>query len=367
MQPNLAVLERRISHFRVKNAPIQVMTYALNPLGIRVCMESVPAPSPVLYIDREGYSVFPGPVYSVEAEGASVRELLGKIVKAAPEYQWELIPETDLINLFPKANSRLTAEVPAFKASGRFDEILLRPALDQVPPLVQRGPDLPEIELTFRGGTVRGVLNEMVRGVPGFVWGYSGNVLTFSTAFADEPGLIVDVAYDVRRGEPIAHSPDFQTASYEIKTVADGAARRLQVVRYPIDLAEREAKSRPEPERALVRQFVGLVRAMLREDVEAFMASVHPEGVRDGTKLLSHADLESGLTRAFEKKDYTKLHLADVLDLKQIQVEAKPNGRYRVATKPKIKYIDGQLYFDDELWFTFEKSKDGKWRIVELD
>jgi hypothetical protein len=318
-------------------------------------------------VDRDRNLVFTGDVFSVHAENVTVRELLDRLVQAAPDYQWEAVAETDLINLYPKQGSRLDFQVSAFEASGRLDEILSRMALrERLPGLIERGPALPAIDLMFRGGTGRDLLNAMLSKQRTMVWRVHEKSMSFRAPTA-EPNTVVDVVYDIKRGEPILFPPDFWSVRYEVKALRDRDGYRVQVERVPFDLVERDTAALPEPQRTLTKLYVSVVRAMLREDVEAFMAVVHPEGVRDGTKLLSREELESGLKRAFEKKDYAKLHLADVLDLKQIQVEAKPNGRYRVVTKPKIKSIDGQLYFDDELWFTFEKSKEGKWLIVELD
>lgn len=386
-QAGALVLGRRIASFRVENAPIAQITYALNKLGNRVCTERLPLkPMEENYIDNDGHLVFTGPVYSLVAKDTSLRELLDRLVETAPEYQWQHVPGTDLINIFPKRDSRLLFPVPAFEASGRIDEIITRiPELKQLPAYIQRGPKLPEIRLTFAGGTGRDVLNEFVRlyPVPNTIWSATGRDtgkiirgsagliadvggLVFSSPSA-EPKVIVDLVYDIKRGEPVLNPPDYQTVRYKSQLVTAGDASRLAVVRVRVDLVERETAALPEPNRTLIRQYVAVVRATLREDVAALTEAIHPDGVQDTNRKYSREEIRSLWKTTFEKKDYTKFQLRDVLDLEKIEVKAKGDGRFRVSTKPKIKYVGKDLYFDDELWFTFEKSEDGKWYIVELD
>lgn len=215
------LLNRRVTSFRVQNAPINMIVYGLGCLGIRICLEDMPQPAAVegmTYVDPDGHLVFTGPVYSLEARDISLREFLDRLVQVAPDFTWQAVPGTELINVFPKRDSCLSFQVPPFKASGTIDEVLTKtPSLQKTlaSRLIHRGPPLPVVDLMFAGGTGRDVLNEIVRHQPVMVWSAAGKgtgpgpggtanagALSFTSALGG-PSLLVDLVYDVKRGEPI--------------------------------------------------------------------------------------------------------------------------------------------------------------------
>ena len=123
----------------------------------------------------------------------------------------------------------------------------------------------------------------------------------------------------------------------------------------------------PEPERTLKSLFLRLLFASLTEDVDQYMSYIHPDGVRDGSVVYTRDQVRASITERNRLNEYQRFRIADVLDVKKIAVTVFRDGRYRLEAPTKIKYVEGEMYFDDTLWYVFEKSANGKWLVVELD
>lgn len=225
-------------------------------------------------------------------------------------------------------------------------------------------------------GTGRDFLNEVVKTIPGLLWERDSRELRLINK--GPPIEIPDgvpkpltpartiIFPEVQRGEPTNGAFRYEMRAKTLEGRVHVSVEKVPVLPAFEERMRKRSAALPEPEKTLLTKFVSVVQSYLNEDVAGLEKSIHPDGIRDGTTRFTKDEVVSNWIRAFKKLHYQQFKLDDVLIPDQIEIKALAEGRYRVSAKPKTTRVGAFTFFDDELWFVFEKSVEGQWLIVEF-
>ncbi|MCI0358330.1 MAG: hypothetical protein L0211_07600 [Planctomycetaceae bacterium] len=174
-------LDRRVDRVVVSQAPVSLVVFSLNRLGIHVCHEHA-AGATDSYIDAKGVSAFATDnAISLDLTGASVRQILDEVCKADGRYTWQHDARLKLCILKPRNGSRLNFHVRPVKDRGNPQEVLARIARNQsvtafAPGIIRGDNNLPDIGLELARSSAIELLNEIVGQHPGMTWRFDGHV-----------------------------------------------------------------------------------------------------------------------------------------------------------------------------------------------
>lgn len=231
------VLDYRLPRFRVKNARLSDIVFALNAAGVDVCHERADRKNK-LFVDREGNAVFlAGKLISLDLTDLTIREVMKKLVEADPGFVWERVPDTRLINLIP-TTSQLTFDVGHIDDSGNPYAILGRhfdknpPRSRLVPGIIRGHNHLPPVTVRLDGGTARQLLNEMARQHRGLTWGYSNSWGVSTNYIPDAWVKHVDVVYeDIQEGTESRASARYQLGSRMVDGVSTLVVEKVNLTK----------------------------------------------------------------------------------------------------------------------------------------
>jgi hypothetical protein len=364
-------------------------------MGVPVCLEVVKPRIDDCFVDPEGTLVFwTKNVISFELKDATVRQVLDEIVKQAPEYEWSVVPGTPaLLNIVPK-NSVLTFQMGKIDVADSPDRVLMfAPGFEKLRPAAPSGPFNLRVQIARASGTAREVLNDMARQHVGLTWQYR-----YSSGWCCHPpnpdanpaqdpinpnpnfGYVrqplvqaIDLQYDVRRGMPLNGPnifrplPDYREHIQRIVNREVAGRFTYVVEKDSFDLVARHAAGLADPDYSLIKRCTQFLRAFLREDTTGVVEFLAPEGAQRRSRTVTRDEYKQTLETVFQRDDYRRFKLDEVLALDDISVKQVSATQYRVSSKLKPNFVKGQTYFGIEWGCTFEKSKDARWMIVELD
>jgi hypothetical protein len=223
--PKSDVLEMEIPRFRVKDAPLGFVCYALHHIGVDICCEQALRHNDLWYVDGDGVALFSADkLISLDLRNTQVSRVMDRIVELDSRYRWERIAGTEVINLLPR-KSRLGFEVGPIDFAGKPYDLLAQfegkpESRVLVPGLIRGQNNLPEIKLKTGQVSARELLNAIVRQHPGMVWNFVGapsiNYLPKTWATAKQVELVYP---DVRIGLPTSDAAQYVITEKRIEGV----------------------------------------------------------------------------------------------------------------------------------------------------
>jgi hypothetical protein len=354
-----------IKEFRVKDCPFNQCYGGLTSLGIRLCIESAPGlrESPDVWIDKDGYYAYSGKGYTLYASDVSRETLLDEFVKVLPDYKWEAVSNSNLVNLTPKSNSELDQVVGPYKGRASLDAIT-----NSVEGMVKIGiirGRLPVVSVDFPGGTRREFLNVLAAAAgDSWVWrvGRFNGFLNLSFSMTSVEADRVRLEYDVRRGVPVDLSADLLDSHYEGRQARMGDEFVLAPRRIVRDQAIYISRIQNSQHQEISGECYMAIRALLAHDVEKFLEFCHPDGVRDDDRLMPDEVLRGMITKFVEAHAQDTDRLADLIDPKSLTVQVQGEQlQYVIPVK-----AERQSNYGKQFSFTLEKCADKRWRIVKL-
>lgn len=324
------ILSKKIREFDVRNCSVSGCMNALKACGVPLCYELIPENHQDSWIDTDVFLVFAGTKITVKAMDVKVDELLNQIVDLLPQYKWELVQGTEIINFFPKVGSTLDGWVPPCKSNVDISRLNIIGMENLVLVSRWRGTPPPIITIDFPGGSQRGFLNAVAVELElvqyqrrlWYLQPYSRNVLAFMWSTLGAQVSRVRLAYDVRFGEPFDETPDLLHTAYDFDYLRENDETVLMPRRVVRDLAVSLVPFQfRSPEKLLVAgEFYNAIRAVLKNDIDEFVSYCDPIGVGYDRSLLSEDELRKVVKRLASLNENPRYHLADLVDPEKIIV-----------------------------------------------
>jgi hypothetical protein len=347
-------------------------------LGFPICTECVATGPEDLYVNEQGQGIFLAKrTFSLSVENEPLRKVLDRLVEVDPDYRWELLEGAPLVNIIPK-QSTLTWSLTNVNLVNAtlLDALTTRPIRDHNIGLWVRGPNVPRqaiaqrVTLAAREIEFREFLNRIVAQHQRMVWVLDGHrILRVDWAPQRDVGAL-EASREFDVGRRLASAPPVvadlkRPGRAELPDRASAEAKRLRHTEYHV--IAKSMDNLKEPERSLKLAYLDLLVAMLDKDLGQLMSHIHPKGIRDGSQLHSHKDVEEAFHKKLSHREYSRFTLGEVLDFERLQVRELKQGRFLVTAPTKIKYVGREMYFDDSLALVFERGADGRWFVVEMD
>lgn len=370
-----SLMERQLPDFVLRDAPVERVVAALNQLGIWTCAEWSGAQPKRYYGDAANNIVFWAhePLVTLTLQHATVRDLIEEIQRQVPDIVITKVEGAELLNVSPRKPTldfklpAMTLRGPLGQLSREDSEFARRLHLWRLNPSFDRFV----VDLDVPSMPARDLLNRIVSAQSGLTWHHMSWMggKTFFGSHSPAPThwkgifltydvheLRADVAQRIELGPKLwyYHTPSINANSL--------AAVVVEKRKHPV-LAGFAINN--QTERMVLNQFLEVVDAMITEDLDLFVGYLSGKNLKVGGAVSSLDSAREHFRQEFDRCDYSRVLLCDIIDRNSVTVTALSSNSYRIVTRPTVKDEKGALLFPHGFWLVFVKGADGRWLVTE--